>query len=235
VVCQLGCLVPAILDVDPVARRFHDHLHHHPVPAGRRVLFDRIDLARTADASEPAVMAAILLDLKRMYMELRPELRRIYTIDWEPITPGSAWDRLGIGPMPGGPIELGDVLCYPIFLDFGPASVDGWLTRVIARELQIEEDSLLDVAQRQLVLDGRRVDLTKLEFEVLNYLYQRPGKVVERSALLRDVWGYDYAAGSNVIPTLVASIRRKLGSARRPWRPSAVSVIGSSRPIPARR
>ena len=56
-----------------------------------------------------------------------------------------------------------------------------------------------------------RIDLTKLEFEVLNYLYQRPGKVVERSALLRDVWGYDYAAGSNVIPTLVASIRRKLG------------------------
>ncbi len=113
--------------------------------------------------------------------------------------------------MPGGPIELGGVPCYPIFLDFGPASVDGWLTKVIAKELQIEEDSLLDVAQRQIVLDGHRTDLTKLEFEVLNYLYQRPGRVVERSALLRDVWGYDYAAGSNVIPTLVASIRRKLG------------------------
>jgi len=211
VVCQLGCLVPAILDVDPVARRFQDHLRDHPVPPGRRVLFDRIDLARDAGTSEPAVMAAILLDLKRMYMELRPELRRIYTIDWEPITPGSAWDRLGIGPMPGGPIELGGVLCYLIFLDFGPASVDGWLTRVVAKELHVEEDSLLDVAQRQLVLEGQRIDLTKLEFEVLNYLYQRPGKVVERSALLRDVWGYDYAAGSNVIPTLVASIRRKLG------------------------
>ena len=111
--------------------------------------------------------------------------------------------------MPGGPIELGGVPCYLIFLDFGPASVDGWLTRVIAAELQIEEDSILDVAQRQLVLDGRRIDLTRLEFEVLNYLYQRPGTVVERSALLRDVWGYDYAAGSNVIPTIV---RRSGGS-----------------------
>ena len=96
-------------------------------------------------------------------------------------------------------------------LDFGPASVDGWLTKIIATELQIEEDSILDVAQHQLILDGRRVDLTKLEFEVFKYLYERPGKVVERSSLLRDVWGYDYAGGSNVIEALVRSIRRKLG------------------------
>jgi DNA-binding winged helix-turn-helix (wHTH) protein len=211
VVCQLGSLTPALIDVDPVARRWLDHLRHNPVPAGRRVLFERIELAREFDDSMSAVLAAILLDLKRMYMELRPELRRIYSIDWEPIAPGSAWARLGIGPLPGEPLELGGVTYYLTFLDFGPASVDGWLTRVIAAELQVEDDSILDVAQRQLVLDGHRVDLTKLEFEVLNYLYQRPGKVVERSALLRDVWGYDYAASSNVIPALVASMRRKLG------------------------
>jgi hypothetical protein len=210
-VCQAGSLTRGLVDVDPVARRWLDHLRHYPVPPGRRVLFERIELARDFDQSLSAVLAAILLDLKRMYMELRPELRRIYSIDWEPIASGSAWARLGIGPMPGGPLELGGVTYYLTFLDFGPASVDGWLTRVIAAELQVEDDSILDVAQRQLVLDGRRIDLTKLEFEVLNYLYQRPGKVVERSALLRDVWGYDYAAGSNVIPTLVASVRRKLG------------------------
>jgi DNA-binding response OmpR family regulator len=105
-------------------------------------------------------------------------------------------------------------------LDFGPASVDGWLTRIIAGELQVGEDSILDVAQRQLVLDGRRVDLTTLEFEVLNHLCQRPGKVAERSALRRDVWGYDYAGNRNVIPTLVASLRRKLGD-----RASAIETV----------
>ena len=46
---------------------------------------------------------------------------------------------------------------------------------------------------------------------MLDYLYQRRGTAVERSALLRDVWGYDYAGGSNVIETLVRSLRRKLG------------------------
>ena len=59
----------------------------------------------------------------------------------------------------------------------------------MARELLIEEDSILDPVERQLVLDGRRVDLTRLEFEVLDYLLQREGKVVERTALLHDVWG----------------------------------------------
>ena len=91
------------------------------------------------------------------------------------------------------------------------SSQPGWLTRIIATELRIEEDSILDVAQRQLVIAGRRVDLTKLEFEVFRYLCERPGRVVERSTLLRDVWGYDYAGGSNVIEALVKSLRRKLG------------------------
>jgi DNA-binding response OmpR family regulator len=100
---------------------------------------------------------------------------------------------------------------YAAVLDFGPASVDGWLTKIIATELQIEEDSILDIAQHQLVLAGRRVPLTKLEFEVFKYLYERPGHLVERSSLLRDVWGYDYVGGSNVIESLVKSIRRKLG------------------------
>ena len=61
------------------------------------------------------------------------------------------------------------------------------------------------------MLDGRRVDLTKLEFDVISYLQQRQGQVVERAALLRDVWGYEYAGGSNVIEANVRSLRRKLG------------------------
>ena len=106
---------------------------------------------------------------------------------------------------------LGGVAYWAHLLDMGPASVDGWLTRIIATELQVDEDSILDVAQHQLVLADRRVALTKLEFEVFKYLYERPGAVVERASLLRDVWGYDYAGGSNVIEALVKSLRRKLG------------------------
>ena len=151
-----------------------------------------------------------MLDLKRMYLELRPELRRIYTVGLETMA-GTAWERLGFEALPGEPVRIDGVAYHLSLLDFGPTSVDGWLTRIIATELRIEEDTILDPAQRQLVLDGRRVDLTKLEFEVFAYLYERRGRVVERSSLLRDVWGYDYAGGGNAIEALITSLRRKLG------------------------
>ena len=61
-------------------------------------------------------------------------------------------------------------------LDFGPSSVDGWLARLVAAELGMEEDSLLDGAARELVLNGRRVGLTKLEFGAMEFLHGRAGE-----------------------------------------------------------
>ena len=206
VVGELDRVKRGLLDVDPVARRWRDHLRQDPVPRGQRVLFDRFELVR----DDELVLAAIMLDLKRMYLELRPELRRIYTVGLETMA-GTAWERLGFEALPGEPVRIDGVAYHLSLLDFGPTSVDGWLTRIIATELRIEEDTVLDPAQRQLVLDGRRVDLTKLEFEVFAYLYERRGRVVERSSLLRDVWGYDYAGGGNAIEALITSLRRKLG------------------------
>ena len=209
VVAEMDDLTHALLEEDPIARQCRDHLRRSPVPCGRRVLFDRIEVATGADPSP--IQAAILLDLKRMYLELRPDLRRVYTVDRERVEPGSTWAQLFIEPLPGAPVQLEGVAYHAAMLDLGPASVDGWLARVVASELQIEDDSILDVAQRQLVLGGRRIDLSKLEFEVLNLLCQHPGRVVERSALLRDVWGYDDTGGSNVIESVIVSLRRKLG------------------------
>jgi DNA-binding response OmpR family regulator len=73
------------------------------------------------------------------------------------------------------------------------------------------DDALLDPDRRQLTLDGARADLTKLEFDVLQYLYEREGRVVGRAALLRDVWGYDWTGGSNVVEVVISALRRKLG------------------------
>ena len=68
--------------------------------------------------------------------------------------PASPWTRSGSRhPRCPGHDRWRRVLRATV-LDFGPASVDGWLTRIIATELQIDEDSILDVAQHQLVLGG---------------------------------------------------------------------------------
>ena len=211
VLTQIDRIPRILFDADPLARIFRDHVRRLPVPRGQRILVLRFQFAHPEDPNQSLVIAALILDVKRMYMELRPELRRIYNVLPERYGPSSPWTRLGFRTVLEAPVMFGGVAYYAHVLDFGPASVDGWLTRIIATELQVDEDSILDVAQHQLVLADRRVALTKLEFEVFKYLYERPGNVVERASLLRDVWGYDYAGGSNVIEALVKSLRRKLG------------------------
>jgi DNA-binding response OmpR family regulator len=75
----------------------------------------------------------------------------------------------------------------------------------------IDDGVLLDPDRRQVILDGTRADLTRLEFDVLQYLHEREGRIVSRAELLRDVWGYDWNGGSNVAEVVISALRRKLG------------------------
>jgi len=179
------------------------------VPRGQRVLFSRRWLSSDEGEALSGVQAACWLDVKRFYLELRPELRRIYLAFCDLATFAPIVAPLGFALLPEV-VRLGERSYHSAMLDFGPSSIDGWLSRLVARELLIDEYSILDPVQRQLVLDERRVDLTRLEFGVLDYLLQHEGKVVERSALLRDVWRSTYV-GSNVVEVVIRSLRKKLG------------------------
>jgi DNA-binding response OmpR family regulator len=129
--------------------------------------------------------------------------------DPEAVTPALA--PLGFAPLALARIDVDGVGFTTLLNDLGPTSVDGWLSDVVGRELQTDEDGVLDAARRELVLDGHRVALTRLEFDLLRYLQEREGEAVERDSLLRDVWGYDWTGGSNVIEVVVSAVRRKLG------------------------
>lgn len=89
--------------------------------------------------------------------------------------------------------------------------VDGWLARLVAAELGVTSNEMLDVDARELVIDDRRVRLTKLAFAVVRYLREREGKAVAREDLIRDVWGYKYDVGSNVVDAVIKTLRKKLG------------------------
>jgi DNA-binding response OmpR family regulator len=105
-------------------------------------------------------------------------------------------------------------------LDFGPSSVDGWLARLVASELGVEDDSLLDCAARELALNGRRVSLTRLEFGVMEYLQRHAGQAVPRVSLLENVWEQSYDGGSNVVDVVIRALRKKLGD-----RASAIETV----------
>ena len=96
-------------------------------------------------------------------------------------------------------------------LDFGAASVDGWLARLAAAELGVTDDEVLDASARQLAIDDRRIDLTRLEYELLSKLQQSRGRFLSKQQLFDAVWGCDSRAGSNVVEVVIRSLRKKLG------------------------
>jgi DNA-binding response OmpR family regulator len=63
----------------------------------------------------------------------------------------------------------------------------------------------------RVTLAGRALDLTFKEFELLQYLASRPGRVFTRPALLREVWGYDFYGGTRTVDVHVRRLRAKLG------------------------
>lgn len=210
ILAEPATLPYGLVDGDPVARSWREHLRERPVPRGQRVLFNRRFLARdTGDAPSP-VQAACWLDVKRVYMELRPELRRLYAPVRDLETWGPVVAPLGFESIPQ-PTLIDECAYHSAFLDFGPASVDGWLATLVEAEIEIADDSLLDPRRRSILLDGRRIPLTKLEFDVLSRLCEREGSVAERPALLREVWGTEYTGGSNVVEAIIRSLRKKLG------------------------
>jgi DNA-binding response OmpR family regulator len=97
-----------------------------------------------------------------------------------------------------------------VVLDLGPESVAGWVSRLAADD-PAAGGVRLDGDARELVLDGRRIALTRLECDVLQHLREREGRPVTRESLLRDVWGYEWTGGSNVVEVAVSGLRRKLG------------------------
>ena len=199
------------LEGDPVVATWLKHLTQSPLSAAQEALYLRRWLAWDDGDAPSEAQAALWLDLKRMYMELRPHLRRIYSVTDHPDVYGPALTNLEAQQI-GNPDEIDGRHYVSFCLDFGPSSVDGWLTRVAARELGVEESGLLDVRRRQLVVDGRGLDLTPKEFDVMVYLNERAGEAVARVELLEAIWGYDEPLGSNVVDAVVYTLRKKLGA-----------------------
>jgi DNA-binding response OmpR family regulator len=73
-------------------------------------------------------------------------------------------------------------------------------------------DLVLDIAGYEARLQGRRLELTHQEFELLKFLAQHRGRVFTRDHLLQKVWGYEYTGGTRTVDIHVRRVRAKLGS-----------------------
>ncbi|MCK7623527.1 winged helix-turn-helix domain-containing protein [Streptomyces sp. RS10V-4] len=78
-----------------------------------------------------------------------------------------------------------------------------------------DETVRIDPEQRTVYVQGRQLDLTYLEFELLAHLVAHPHRVHTRDQLVTTVWGYGHVGDGRTVDVHVARLRRKLGAEHR--------------------
>ncbi|HIX51257.1 MAG TPA: response regulator transcription factor [Candidatus Lachnoclostridium stercoripullorum] len=93
------------------------------------------------------------------------------------------------------------------------ARVEAILRRTSAGASDVTEVGgiVLDKVAHQVTIDGKPVDLSYKEFELLSYFIDNQGIALSREKILNNVWNYDYFGDARTIDTHVKKLRSKLG------------------------
>ena len=136
-IAELDRLDERLLTSDPEAEVWRTHLREHPPAADDRVLVMRRWLrGKLGELRSPAV-SACWLDVKRVDLQLRPALRRIYSVMVDLPRLAPIFVRSASRPPRGRPGRSSTAWTHhPVWLDFGTGSVDGWLAGLDLRPHQ---------------------------------------------------------------------------------------------------
>ena len=75
------------------------------------------------------------------------------------------------------------------------------------------QDLALSVGKHKVCWKGEKIELTRKEFELLQYLMENKGLVMTRNQILCHVWGYDFDGETRTVDVHVRTLRQKLGEA----------------------
>jgi len=173
---------PKLLAEDPLTAAWSKHLNTNPIAKGERVLFLRRWLTRSIGEAPSPAQAACWLDVKRTYLELRPNLRRLYTTVIDLPTYAPSFSALGFVPIEEANVELGGVTYNTAMLDFGPASVDDWLKRLIGAELGIKRKETEELPEGTVtILFADIADSAKLTERLSDAAFRAESRKLEES------------------------------------------------------
>jgi len=88
------------------------------------------------------------------------------------------------------------------------------------------DDVSLDPVTREVRVGEKILDLTKTEFDLLNFFMRHPRQVLERAQILSNVWGYDFGGDENVLEVYVSYLRKKIEAGGHPRLIQTVRGIG---------
>lgn len=87
-------------------------------------------------------------------------------------------------------------------------------------------DLRLDLQTREVTRGGRRISLTRTEFALLQTFLEHPRRVLERSWLLNEVWGFDFPTTANSLKVYIGYLRRKTEGENEPRLIHTVRGVG---------
>ncbi|MFC9581254.1 winged helix-turn-helix domain-containing protein [Streptomyces yangpuensis] len=156
----------------------------------------------------------------------RDEVARVVDL----LPPGATWlpaPQHTLPALPGQPPMVGYLVLVPADqqppIGFAPQAVAAAVQPAVGTPAQPaatapgRDDALIhiDAAQRTAEVDGRVLDLTYLEFELLAHLVEHPHRVHSRDQLVTTVWGYGHVGDGRTVDVHIARLRRKLGGSHR--------------------
>ena len=101
---------------------------------------------------------------------------------------------------------------------FSPKILVARVDAILRRTKQISQDDILEAggiiinkAAHSVTIDGKMIDLSYKEFEILTYFLENRGIALSRENILNNVWNYDYFGDARTIDTHVKKLRGKMG------------------------
>ena len=135
---------------------------------------------------------------------------------------GEEYDKLF-----GFELGIDDYIVKP----FSPKEVMARVNVVLERRNSVSKDNSsvltfdgleINIAARTVSVDGKRVELTPKEYDLLFYLIKNKNIALSRDKLLSDIWGYDFFGDDRTIDTHIKNLRNNLG----PYRDFIVTLRG---------
>ena len=167
-----------------------------------------LDLARREDPD------LVLLDVGMPEMDGFEVLRELRTSSTVPVIMLTARAE-EIDRVVGLTVGADDYVTKP----FSPRELVARIKAVLRRgRAEAEDDErplrfdglTIDVARREVLVDGEPVEVTTLEFELLHTLASAPGRVMTRELLMERVWGWDFVGVDRVVDVHISNLRKAL-------------------------
>lgn len=203
----------------------------------RSLEFNGYDVALAADGAEALVTLGVQHPDVVVIDVMMPRLDGIETTralraagNDVPVLVLTARDAVG-DRVEGLDAGADDYLTKPFALEELLARLRALLRRVVPDpeaegEVLTFADLTMDVSSRDVSRGGRPIELTRTEFTLLEMFLRRPRRVLERSFILEEVWGYDFPTSANSLEVYVGYLRRKTEAGGEPRLIQTVRGVG---------